>query len=91
MDKIVFPLLTDEEKKYVCQEPWTPEIGKTMDKLTRERVKIKPGQPVFGTVIIDCDLIIYLDISDELLLERTKNRNVNFEDAKKMKDSIEKD
>ncbi len=91
MDKIIFPLLSDEEKKYVCQTPWTPEIGETMDRLVKERIRIKPGQPVFGTVIIDCDLIIYLDISDELLQERTKSRNVDYKDAKNMKDSIEKD
>lgn len=91
MDKLIFPLLSDEEKEYVCQTPWTPEIGETMDKLVKERIRIKPGQPVFGTVIIDCDLIIYLDISDKLLQERTKSRNVNYQDAKNMKDSIEKD
>ena len=91
MDKVLFPLLSDEEKEYVCQTPWTPEIGETMDRLVKERIRIKPGQPVFGTVIIDCDLIIYLDISDKLLQERTKSRNVNYQDAKNMKDSIEKD
>ena len=91
MDKVIFPLLSDEEKEYVCQTLWTPEIGETMDRLVKERIRIKPGQPVFGTVIIDCDLIIYLDISDKLLQERTKSRNVNYQDAKNMKDSIEKD
>lgn len=91
MDQIIFPLLSSEEKEYVCQTPWTPEIGETMDRLVKERIQIKAGQPVFGTVIIDCDLIIYLDISDELLQERTKSRNVDYQDAKNMKDSIEKD
>ena len=91
MDEIIFPLLSSEEKEYVCQTPWTPEIGETMDRLVKERIQIKPGQPVFGTVIIDCDLIIYLGISDELLQERTKSRNVDYQDAKNMKDSIEKD
>lgn len=91
MDKIIFPLLSEEEKEYVCQTPWTPEIGETMDRLVKERIKIELGQPVFGTVIIDCDMIVYLDISDELLLERTKSRNVNFQDAKNMKENIEKD
>ena len=41
-----------------------------------------------------CDILlffIYLDISDKLLQERTKSRNVNYQDAKNMKDSIEKD
>ncbi len=91
MDKIIFPLLSEEEKEYVCRTPWTSEIGETMDRLVKERIKIQPGQPVFGTVIIDCDLIVYLDISDELLLKRTKSRNVNYEDAKNMKESIEED
>lgn len=91
MDKIIFPLLSDEEREYVCQTPWTPEIGETMDRLVKEKIKIKPGKPVFGTVIIDCDLIVYLDISDKLLLARTKSRNVNYQDAKNMKDSIERD
>lgn len=30
MDDIIFPLLTKEEKDYVCQPTWTEEIGKTM-------------------------------------------------------------
>ncbi len=89
MDEIIFKLLTPEETAYVNQTPWTPEIGETMDRLVRERIKIEPGHPVFGTVIIDCDLIVYLDISDELLRKRTTARNAKFEDAKNMKDSIE--
>ena len=91
MDKIIFPLLSKEEKEYVCQTPWTEKIGQTMDKLVKERIKIQAGQPVFGTVIIDCDLIIYLNISEELLKQRTKIRNVSFDDAKRMKDGIEKE
>ena len=89
MDKIIFPLLSKDEKEYVCQTPWTPEIGETMDRLVKERIKIQPGEPVFGTVVIDCDLIVYLDIEDKLLKERTKSRNVNYEDAKNMKAGIE--
>ena len=85
MDKIIFPLLSEEEKEYVCQ------IGATMERLVKEKIKIEPGIPVFGTVIIDCDLIVYLDIEDSLLRERTKARNVNFTDVKNMKDGIEKE
>lgn len=91
MDRIIFPLLSQEEKEYVCQTPWTEEIGKEMDRLVKERIKIQAGQPVFGTVIIDCDLIVYLNISEELLKQRTKSRNVSFDDAKRMKDSIEQE
>lgn len=91
MDEIIFPLLTEQEKEYVCKTPWTEEIGKTMDRLVRERIKIQAGQPVFGTVIIDCDLIIYLNISDDLLRKRATSRGVSYSDAKNMKDNIERD
>ena len=91
MDKIIFPLLSQEEKEYVYQTPWTEEIGKEMDRLVKERIQIQAGQPVFGTVIIDCDLIVYLNISEELLRQRTKSRNVSFDDAKRMKDNIEQE
>ena len=44
---------------------------------------------MFGTVLLDCDLIVYLHISDELLLERTKIRNADFTNAKNMQKKIE--
>ena len=91
MDKLIFPLLTPEESNYVCQTPWTEEIGKKMDELVRTKLTIKPGIPLFGTVLLDCDLIIYLHIDDELLLERTTLRNVDFENAKNMQSKIEQE
>ena len=91
MDEEIFPLLTEEETEYVCQTPWTEEIGNKMDELVRTRLSIKPGIPMFGTVLLDCDLIIYLHITDELLLERTKSRNVDFNNAKNMQLKIEEE
>ena len=91
MDKEIFPLLTKEEEQYVCSTPWTEEIGAKMDELVRTKLIIKPGTPMFGTVLLDCDLIIYLHINDSLLLERTKLRNVDFENAKNMQLKIEKE
>ena len=91
MDEEIFPLLTEEETEYVCQTPWTEEIGNKMDELVRTRLSIKPGVPMFGTVLLDCDLIIYLHITDELLLERTKSRNVDFNNAKNMQLKIEEE
>lgn len=89
MDKEIFPLLTKEETDYVCSTPWTEEIGKKMDELVRTKLSIKSGTPMFGTVLLDCDLIVYLHISDELLLERTKLRNADFMNAKNMQKKIE--
>ena len=91
MDEEIFPLLTEEETEYVCQTPWTEEIGNKMDELVRTRLSIKPGVPMFGTVLLDCNLIIYLHITDELLLERTKSRNVDFNNAKNMQLKIEEE
>lgn len=91
MDEEIFPLLTEEENEYVCQTPWTEEIGNKMDELVRTRLSIKPGVPMFGTVLLDCDLIVYLHITDDLLLERTKSRNVDFNNAKNMQLKIEEE
>ena len=91
MDEEIFPLLTEEETEYVCQTPWTEEIRNKMDELVRTRLSIKPGVPMFGTVLLDCDLIVYLHITDELLLERTKSRNVDFNNAKNMQLKIEEE
>lgn len=89
MDDLVFPLLTPEEAAYVCQTPWTEEIGKTMSLLVKTKIKVQKGHPVFGTVVLDSDLIVYLKISDALLKERCILRNANFVDAKNMQAQIE--
>lgn len=91
MDKEIFPLLTKEETDYVCSTPWTKKVGQKMDELVRAKLSINPGIPMFGTVLLDCDLIVYLHINDELLLERTKLRNVDFENAKNMQTKIEEE
>lgn len=91
MDEEIFPLLTHDETEYVCSTPWTEEIGKKMDELVKTKLKIIPGTPMFGTVLLDCDLIVYLHISDDLLLERTELRNVDFKSAKNMQLKIEEE
>ena len=60
-----------------------------MDELVQTKLKIQPGIPLFGTVLLPCDLIVYLYIDDELLLERTNSRKTDFENAKKMQRKIE--
>jgi bifunctional DNA-binding transcriptional regulator/antitoxin component of YhaV-PrlF toxin-antitoxin module len=91
MDDLIFPKLSKEERDYVCQKPWTKDIGKTMIRLVRERVHIKPGKPVFGTVVIDSDYIVYLKASDELLRERSKKRRKDYTDSKNMQAQLEKE
>ena len=36
-------------------------------------------------------MIVYLNISDDLLRKRATSRGVNYSDAKNMKDNIERD
>lgn len=59
-----------------------------MTRLVRERVKAEPGAPVFGTVVIDCDFIVFLKISDDMLAARASKRGVNFSDAQNMQVQI---
>ena len=91
MDELVFPLLSSDERTYVCQKPWTPEIGKEMTRLTRECVKIHAGKPVFGTVVLESDLLIHLRIGEYVLQQRTKARGVSYEGAKAMALQIEQE
>jgi predicted ATPase len=89
MDRIVFPRLDGADRKAVERTPWTEEIGMLMERLSRKHVVVEPGKPVFGTVVFDCDLIIYLKISDDLLRTRNYLRGARFDDAKGMQLQIE--
>jgi len=91
MDKEIFPLLSKEEKDYVCQQPWTEEIGEKMDQLVRERLITIHGRPLFGTVYVNAELVIFLKIHRDLLEKRCNLRNVNITDAINMQEKIESD
>ncbi len=90
------PLLNDKEKDFlhkahILETPWTEEIGDEVERLTKEKVKIKPGFPLFGTIILDCDVIVYLDIDYNLLSEHCKKRKMDLCNALEIKKSIEDD
>lgn len=89
MDEVLWPQLTKEEEAYICQKPWTREIGAFTRKLVQERVTVKAGQPLFTLILLDCEVIVYLDISDELLASHCKKRGAAFQDAKNVKNAIE--
>lgn len=91
MDAEAFSQITEEEAAFINQTPWTKEIGDEVDRLVYKYARIKPGNPMFGTVIIDCEAVVYLDIDDNLLMEHCQKRGANFEDAKNMKKAIEGD
>lgn len=89
MDELVFPKLTPQEEAEVTRTPWTPDIGRRMKELAKKYVQIKQGEPVFGTIVFDADLIVYIHIADSLLRKRSESRNVSFDDAKNMQRQIE--
>lgn len=89
MDEVLWPTLSMEEESYICQKPWNNDIGKFTNKLVRERVSIEPGHPLFSLILLDCDVIVYLGISDELLQKHCEKRNASFEDAKNVRYAIE--
>ena len=91
MDDEIFPLLNNEQKRNVCKTPWTSEIGAIMNKYVKEKISTKPMYPVFGTVIVDSDLIIYLNINTILLKERCESRGVNINNSLNMKSEMEKE
>ena len=91
LDDELWPQLTKEEADFISQKPWTNEIGDFIDKLVYERVSVMAGHPLFTTIIVDCDVVIYLDISDALLEKHCKIRGVDFADSKNVKEAVEED
>ena len=91
LDDELWPQLTKEEADFISKKPWTDEIGDYIDKLVYEKITIKPGHPLFSTIIVDCDVVIYLDISDELLAEHCIKRGNEFADALNVKEAVERD
>ena len=87
-EKNIAPSITKEEIDYVSGS-WTPEIGKFMTEKARGSVEIKPGVPVFGTVVFPADLIVELTLPDEKLREYIRRRDSNEIDVFNMKKQIE--
>jgi len=97
MDVVLFgdeknaSILTKEEVEYACSDPWTPEIGEFMNQKTKEYCVPEIGSPVFGTVCVPADILIYIYIDNSILAERIKKRNATLESVLDMKASIEMD
>jgi len=83
------PRLTEEEKDFYYNAPLTKENEERRLDLRPRRAIVKAGQPAFGTGIArGTELIIYLIISDKLLMERTQSRKVDFNEARVMENFI---
>lgn len=91
MDDVAFANITKEESEFINKTPWTKEIGDKVDDIIYRNVKIQAGHPVLGTVIVDCEIVVYLDINDKLLEKHCEKRGVNYLDAMNMKKAIDDD
>ena len=94
MDTILFPQLSPAEKQLVFRKPWSPSVGKEMKRLACSKILVPPGCPVFATVVIKVDFIIYLKIDDSLLQKRVvlrQDRQQSFEDVRGIQRQLEAD
>ena len=94
LDDVLWPIIPQEEMglfNKLVKEPWTKEFSNEIDRLIYKYLKVKIGCPLFTSVIVDCEAVVYLDISDDLLAEHCEKRGDSFDDCKKMKKAIEGD
>jgi len=91
VDILLGERMTAEEIEFVSQVPWTEEIGQVYGKIMFDRVKAEAGRPLFCSVVLDCEVLVYLDISRENLARHCEKRGVDFQYALQMKEEIEKD
>ena len=92
MDDEFWPLASDEEIGFYSQRPFTKEMNDSLYKLFYERISAKPNSPLFGVYILDCEVVVYLDIAENLLKDYCEKRgDTNFTDAFQLKKWIEDD
>lgn len=94
MDIILFSKLSPAEKQLVFRKPWSPSVGKEMKRLACSKIVVSSGRPVFATVVIEVDFIIYLKIDDSLLQKRVvlrQDRQQSFEDVRGIQRQLEVD
>ena len=92
MDDKFWVQIPEEEIEVLSQTPITEEVISTIFKLMYEKVTVTPGFPMFGVLILDCEVVVYLDISEKLLEEHCKRRgDTALVDALFVKKRIEED
>ena len=91
IDDELFPKMTKEEAEFIHKKPWTEATGEEWDRLAYKYIKVHAGAPLFGTTVVDCDVVVYLNIADEILAERCRKRGVDLRDSLNMKKAVEQD
>jgi len=84
MDTLVWELLPKEFQEKLSCSTWTDEMSEIWREYVikaKQIVKIEPGHPLFASTSFDSDIIVYLNIDENILRERTNKRNVKYEVA----------
>jgi len=90
MDDEFWNQIPEDEIERLSETPITKEIMDTIYKLVHEKITAKLGFPLFGIAIHDCEAVVYLDISNELLEKRCKARgDTSLRDALFVKEYVE--
>ena len=83
-DEICWALLPKELEEKLSKGSWTDEMVDSWNKHVENAtqiVEIEAGRPLFGGSVFKSDIIVYLNINEKTLRERTKKRNVAYEVA----------
>ena len=92
MDDEFWPQISEETTKILSQKPITQEIIDSIYELIYKNILIKAGCPLFGIAILDCEAVVYLDISENLLKAHCEKRgDTQLKDALFVKTRIEED
>jgi hypothetical protein len=92
MDDEFWPQISKKQTQILSQKPITEEIIGAICKLISEKTTVKIGHPLFGISILDCEAVVYLDISLRLLEKHCQSRgDTTLEDALFVKNVIEND
>jgi len=94
MDALVWELLPKEIQEELSNPSWTDDMSKTWRKYVIEAkqiIKIEAGHPLFAATLFESDIIVYLNIDENSLRERTKKRNIKYEMAVENDNQIKED
>jgi len=93
VDEIIWGSLTpdiQEQLRVYEHSPWDDEKAKIWNAHANfHKIKIKPGQPIFAADILDCDLLVYLEIDEETYASRSAKRRKSLEHVLQHKAEVE--
>lgn len=90
-DDICWALLPKELEEKLSRGSWTQEMIESWNKHVENAtqiVEIEAGRPLFGASMFKSDIIVYLNINENTLRERTSKRGIKYEMAESYNNKI---